>query len=225
VRSATGHLVETVPTALGEVHAVLVSPADGAQLEAHDLNPSQLRSWGAALARLHHGSDNTGIALPTAFTELTGGVFGGDAPLAAAVARLTDRLADLPRDPARFGTVHGDFEPDNLVWRGDAVTAFDFDEAARSWFVADIAAAVRNLDEGSPAFAEFVAGYPQLGPLDEADLRHLPPFTALRAATDLVRLPSVLDAGTAPGDPDWLVALHGHVERHLRRQRATVLLP
>ena len=62
-----------------------------------------------------------------------------DPALVAAVRRLGDRLSELPRDPSCYGMIHGDFELDNLAWVDDTPTSFDFDDAARSWFVADVA--------------------------------------------------------------------------------------
>jgi Ser/Thr protein kinase RdoA (MazF antagonist) len=62
-----------------------------------------------------------------------------DRQLATALGVLLDRLSRLPTDSDRFGATHGDFELDNLAWTGDRPTAFDFDEAARSWYLADIA--------------------------------------------------------------------------------------
>lgn len=226
-RSSTGNLVETVGTPLGAMHAMLVRPADGIQLDLDDLTPAHAREWGAALARLHHENapQPRAVRLPAAFEQLDPSAFADDPPLAAAVRRLTDHLGRLPRDAARFGVVHGDFELDNLAWRNGTPTAYDFDEAAHSWFVADIAHAVRDLDPlpADPRFANFLAGYRQFGPLEDTDLALLPLFSALHAATALVRLRPVLDAGTAQSDPAWLARLRNRIDQHLQRQRATVL--
>lgn len=222
VRSSTGNLVETVATPLGDMHATLVLPADGVQVDVEELTSERARAWGAALARLHHARLPTRIRLPIAFGELDRVTFGGDPPLAAAVRRLTDRARRLPRGPERFGLVHGDFELDNLAWRGDTPTAYDFDEAAYSWFVADIGRAVRDLDL-TPLFEAFLAGYRTVGPLQDGDLEWLPLFSALHAARELARLQPVLDAGTLPDSPAWLVRLRNRLENHLLRQRELVL--
>ena len=92
--------------------------------------------------------------------------------------------------------MHGDFELDNLGWIGGSAVAYDFDEAARSWFVADIACAVRDLallpartprSSEVELFAAFLNGYRQVRPLPEADLSHMPLFTAAHAACSTVR--------------------------------------
>jgi Ser/Thr protein kinase RdoA (MazF antagonist) len=239
VPSASGALVETVATPLGDMHAIVVGAAEGEQVDVDGLTTARARAWGAALARLHHAGGAAVAGLPVAFSELSKwaapAAFADDQPLAAAVGRLGARIGELPRDPVRFGVVHGDFELDNLAWRGEEPTVFDFDEAAPSWFVADVAYAVRDLDPPpsrtpsageAPLFGAFLAGYRDVGPLDEGDLALLPLFHAAHAAVALVRLASVVAPGhdgIAGADPGWLVTLRGRLDLYLRRQRAIVL--
>lgn len=253
IPSNDGDLVTIVPTPLGAMHAMAVAPAAGSVIDAGDLTERRARTWGAALATVHHGhsvSPASLATLPARFDQLTpaaercfdparrpagdpaGDSFAGDPPLSAAVRELTGRLAALPRHPGSFGLVHGDFELDNLAWHGDTVTAFDFDDAARSWFVADIAKAVIDLAPvpartprpgEAPLFAAFLAGYRDVGPLDDADLAHLPLFTALNAAVTLARLSTALDAGTSAADPGWLVRLRERLDEHAQQLRTDVL--
>jgi len=207
VPSLRGRLVETVDVpGHGRVHAMLVRAAPGEQIDVEELTPGRARAWGAGLARLHRdGPSGPGRDW---FSELSG-------PLAA-------RLGTLPRDASRYGFVHGDYELDNLAWVGDRLTAYDLDEAGRSWFVADIAAAVRDLGPG-PAFDAFLAGYREVRPLPDGDLSLLPVFVAARAAAWLVRLPAVLDRVESDGpEPDWLVRLRHRLVAHADRQRALV---
>jgi Ser/Thr protein kinase RdoA (MazF antagonist) len=147
VATVSGALTVTVPTRIGVMHAVLVEAAPGAEADIGGLAPARARRWGQALARLH--SDATGLSggLSEAFGELpdAGGLFAGDTPLVEATLTLTGWMGGLPRDRHHWGVVHGDFELDNLAWAGDRPTAYDFDEAAVSWFAADVAAAVRDL--------------------------------------------------------------------------------
>jgi Ser/Thr protein kinase RdoA (MazF antagonist) len=79
---------------------------------------------------------------------------------------------------------------------GDRSIAYDFDEAAVSWFAADIACAVRDLTDpaGHPAgehrarLDAFMAGYRSRRPLDDQELGRLPLFAGLYAAASLVRI-------------------------------------
>jgi Ser/Thr protein kinase RdoA (MazF antagonist) len=231
--SGTGSLVETPATPLGAMHAMVVTAAPGEQIEADALTPARAARWGAALAGLHRGGAALDARLPEPYAELSrvAELFHDDPQFAAAAKDVGARLGDLPRDPDRFGIVHGDFELDNLCWDGDTAVAFDFDEAARSWFAADIASAVRDLAPvpartprpgEADLFRAFLAGYRKVHPLPEADLAHLPLFAAAHAACSAVRVRSALDAGQAD-DPQWLHALRGKLEHYIARRRASVL--
>jgi Ser/Thr protein kinase RdoA (MazF antagonist) len=233
VPATSGALVETVPTPLGTYHAMVVKAAPGGQIDVDGLTPTRASQWGQALARLHRDDCGTGVALPAPFLELArvAEVFPDDPSLVVAADSLAQRLTALPRDDGRFGTVHGDFELDNLCWDGDAVVAYDFDEAARSWFVADIAYAVRDLAPvpartprpgEADLFAAFLAGYRSEHPLPEPDLAHLPLFAAAQATCSAVRAQVALDAGDA-GDPPWLVQLRGKLRRYVSQQRDTAV--
>jgi Ser/Thr protein kinase RdoA (MazF antagonist) len=216
VPARTGALTATVPTALGPMHAMVVEAAPGEDLDVEDLTEDRARDWGRALAALHEAAAGLDTGLPTAFAELAEipDRFADDPELRKAAVSLSGRLADLPRDQIRFGVVHGDFELDNLAWDADRLTAFDFDEAAASWYAADIAFALRDLTgptgdsavEHRNMFQAFIAGYRGVRPLDDADLANLPLFAGVHAACSLVRITRALDA-TGDNDPEWMAAL------------------
>ena len=217
--SVDGQLLEAVETPRGHVHAMLISEAPGESIDPRDLSRAQAENWGAALARLHRDSEElVSDDLPTGFADLTHAetTLSADEPLTEAVARLRASLERVPRD----GAIHGDFELDNLAWLGNTPTAFDFDDAARSWYVADIASALR--DPASPV-AEFLAGYRSVRQLTDADLAHVPLFTAAQAACWLIRLPTIVDRDPSPDDPPWLTTLRTKLYEHGRRQRSIVL--
>jgi Ser/Thr protein kinase RdoA (MazF antagonist) len=229
IPSGSGALVETVATSLGDVHAMAVAAAPGEQIDADALTTTRAAQWGAALARLHRDGGDTGARLPGPFPELhlVATVFPNDPVLASATDRIRRDLDVLARDDDRFGTVHGDFELDNLSWDTDTVVAYDFDEAARSWYVADIAYAVRDLAPtraGTPRpgeaelFAAFLTGYRQIRPLPAPHLAHLSLFTAAHAACSAVRAWSAIDAGQ-PDDPPWLDRLRANLRHYTGEQR------
>ena len=82
------------------------------------------------MAQFHHSA--TGAALP-------------DVPDLAALTSpvCADELAGLPMTPDVFGTLHGDPEPDNVVWSEGGPALIDLDDVRRGWFAADIAFALR----------------------------------------------------------------------------------
>lgn len=233
IKSLSGGLVETVHTGLGPMHAMLVEAVVGEQLDVEDISTPHARAWGAALARLHHDSAGLGERLPQAVAWLRQlpELCSDDPVLAAAVAGLAALLEDLPRDPAGFGIVHGDFELDNMGWSGLQLTAYDFDEAGWSWYAGDIAYAVRDLTDatGIPTSAHvalfdgFIGGYRTVRPLDQADVDRLPLFSALNAARDIASIRRAMDVTDLTGAPAWQVRLSNSLEQAARLKRRIIL--
>lgn len=110
-----------------------------------------------------------------------------------------DRLAEFGTDPDRFGLVHGDFLPENVLVAhsdgdrdgdsdgpGERVTLLDFDDCGQGWFLFDVATALA-MPSLRPDFADlrdgFVGGYRTQRPLADSELEWLDLFLALRAAT------------------------------------------
>jgi Ser/Thr protein kinase RdoA (MazF antagonist) len=229
VAAESGALTVTVTTGLGVMHAMVVEPAPGAEADVGTLTASQARHWGRALARLHRDAAGLGAGLPASFGELAdvGELFTDDAELVEATTRLTDVMGELPRRGDRWGVVHGDFELDNMAWEEGGPIAYDFDEAALSWYAADVAFAVRDLTDhtGRPAaahrarFDAFLDGYRGVRPFDDEDLGRLPLFAGLHAAASLVRITRGLGE-PARQEPGWLSELRADLTdmAHAHRQ-------
>ena len=201
VISARGRLTETVETALGAMHAMLLTAAPGEPIDVDALTGEQAMAWGAALARLH----DTGLPAPPSdlFAELSE---LDDRELAAS---LQAQLAEVPHDD--IGLVHGDFELDNLSWSDGLPTAFDFDEATVSWFAADVAIAVRDIAPRPVMLEAFLTGYRRIRPLDTTHLRL---FARAQAACSIVRAQWALE-----GAGDVLPKLQARLRQHIDRQR------
>jgi len=240
IATDSGALVETVATSLGPVHAMVVRQAPGEQIDADALDARRASAWGAALARLHRDGGQTAVGanLPGPFAQLdpkpapATQAFAGDPDLADAAEKIARRLEELPRGPDVFGVVHGDFELDNLCWTDDRPVAYDFDEAARSWFVADLAHATRDLAPLPPRtprpdeadlFAAFLSGYRQVHALAEAQLAWLPLFVAAHAACSVVRVRAALGE-QEPDEPPWQVRLRRKLIEYADRQRRIALI-
>lgn len=228
VPTETGSLTATVPTELGTMHAVVVEAAAGHEIDADDLTDDLAHEWGRALALVHDGAADIDVDLPDAFAELAEvpGRFAEDPALVKAAARLADRLARLPRDRSQFGVVHGDFELDNLAWDAGRATAFDFDEAAQSWYAADIAYALRDLTgpDGEPdptrrhLVHAFITGYRGVRAFDDSDLANLRLFAGAHAACSAVRIARALDSSGA-AEPEWRAELRADLTVMAKAQR------
>jgi Ser/Thr protein kinase RdoA (MazF antagonist) len=232
VAAGSGALTGTVPTPIGAMHAMMAEAAPGEEADIAGLTVPRARGWGQALARLHRDATGLGTGLGEAFGELPGvaDLFADDTALVKATLALSGWMGSLPRDEHHWGVVHGDFELDNLAWAGDRPVAYDFDEAARSWFAADLASAVRDLadptgraaGEHRDRFGAFIAGYRGLRRLDDQDLGRLPLFAGLHAAAWMVRIRRALGE-PGRGEPDWLAGLRGKLTGKARVHRQLVI--
>jgi Ser/Thr protein kinase RdoA (MazF antagonist) len=232
VATESGALTVTVPTRIGVMHAMMVEAAPGDEIDLAGLTELRARCWGQALARLHRDAAGRGAGLGESFGELPGAarLFAGDTALVEATLTLAGWMRRLPRDRSHRGVVHGDFELDNLAWTGTRPVAYDFDEAAVSWFAADIAYALRDLagptgqvaGEHRARFDAFIAGYRSLRPLDDQDLGRLPLFAGLQAAACIVRITRALGR-PGRGEPGWLADLRDKLTRQARAHRQLVI--
>ncbi len=238
--SDAGNLVETVTTSLGPMHATLVAQAPGSSLDADDLTPAQARAWGSALARLHRDGTPAagGLDLPDGRLRVAHALdqADGDPGLAPAVPILRRRLDSLSAAAGDVGLVHGDFELDNIAWDGDVATAYDWDEAERSWFAADIAYAVRDLMPDARSWADppnsllqaFLTGYRAELPASRVGRDQLMLFTAVNAVRSVQRLRPVLEedpsagADLVVGTGESAIPLRQRLERYDAQQRSLV---
>ncbi|WP_232789941.1 phosphotransferase enzyme family protein [Streptomyces jeddahensis] len=232
VAAESGALTVTVATGLGAMHAMVVEPAPGEEVDITELSESQAWHWGQALAHVHRDAAGLDAGLPESFGELPaiGELFAHDTALVEATARLADLMSDLPRGQDRWGVVHGDFELDNMAWEDGRPVAYDFDEAALSWYAADIAYAVRDLTDhtGQPTtehrarFDAFLAGYRSVRPFGDEDVGRLPLFAGLHAATSLVRITRALGEPDQ-AEPEWLTELRNDMTDMARTHRKLVI--
>ncbi len=116
--------------------------------------------------------------------------------LQPAERRLLERLrgaldAELRRFGTaadRFGLIHADLVPENVLVDGDRVRVIDFDDAGFGWHLFEIATSlyfIRRESFYEIARDAFVAGYRRQRPLPDEHLALLPAFLAARGTTYL----------------------------------------
>jgi Ser/Thr protein kinase RdoA (MazF antagonist) len=97
-------------------------------------------------------------------------------------------LAALPQDRDRYGLIHADFCPENLLVDGSRIRLLDFDDAGFGWHLFEIATSL-YFHSAEPHFPQLeramLAGYRSVRPLPESESARLPLFYALRASTYL----------------------------------------
>jgi Ser/Thr protein kinase RdoA (MazF antagonist) len=97
--------------------------------------------------------------------------------------RLRDRLAAWGKARERYGVIHSDLMPDNLILTDDGVRLIDFDDAGFGWYLYDPASALlpyygSDLYDG--LLQSWLSGYRSQRPLSDEELRALPGFLLLR---------------------------------------------
>ena len=112
---------------------------------------------------------------------------GLDAELQAIFQQTVDvidhRLRAYGKGPGRFGLVHADMRPANLLVLGDDVRAIDFDDCGHGWFMYDFATTISFIEDHPmvPAWrAAWLEGYRSVAALDDEDEAELDTFVMLR---------------------------------------------
>jgi Ser/Thr protein kinase RdoA (MazF antagonist) len=103
--------------------------------------------------------------------------------IAAVRARLEKTFGELGEGKEAWGLIHADLHPGNLLFRGGAVGAIDFDDCGWGCCLYDLAVILSGL-RGRPRFPELrgalLRGYCQVRGLPAAHERHLETFMAGR---------------------------------------------
>jgi Ser/Thr protein kinase RdoA (MazF antagonist) len=102
--------------------------------------------------------------------------------------RVASDLRDFGRTADRFGLIHADLVPENVMVDGACMRIIDFDDAGYGWHLFEIATSlyfIRREPYYENARDALVAGYRRHRELSDAHLALLPMFLAARATTYL----------------------------------------
>lgn len=103
-------------------------------------------------------------------------------------ARLIQDLAQFGKTSDRFGLIHADLIPENILIDGDRLRIIDFDDAGFGWHMFEIATSlyfIRRERLYETARDALIAGYRRHRTLPDEHLRLLPMFLAARGTTYL----------------------------------------
>jgi len=198
VRSESGELVEAIADGQGGTFLVTAFVKAQGQPPWDLWTPALYRSYGQLLGSMHHLAQHYQPAEPAwrrpAWDDDIMEFVDRYLPAGEAVAKqiyraLCDYFRTLPQDSASYGLIHQDAHGSNfLVDQAGAITLFDFDECAYSWYINDIAIVlfyiVMDADDW-PAFTlefmtHFLQGYRQAHRLDPRWLHEIPHFLKAR---------------------------------------------
>jgi Ser/Thr protein kinase RdoA (MazF antagonist) len=108
--------------------------------------------------------------------------------LLRARAKIADELAAFGTSPDRYGLIHADLVPENLLIDGKRVQVIDFDDAGFGWHLFELATSLYFLtgDAAYPIAREaLIRGYRSERELPDEVLKRLPLFLAVRGTTYL----------------------------------------
>jgi Ser/Thr protein kinase RdoA (MazF antagonist) len=97
-------------------------------------------------------------------------------------------LEAIGKTPDRYGLIHADLIPENLLVDGERICVIDFDDAGFGWHLFELATSLYFISGESayPAAREaLVRGYRSERPLPDAAIERLPLFLAARGTTYL----------------------------------------
>jgi Ser/Thr protein kinase RdoA (MazF antagonist) len=179
----------TIDGVPGSRRAVVLRWVEGRR-RAGSLTTADARRMGVCMARLHSfargWSAPAGFARPgwdperwvgaasplwargmTVYTEAELAVF------AAAARRCRREVRALGETPEAIGMIHADFAPSNVIFRGGAAHAIDFEECGWGYYQFDIAVALTALADygarGDQLQAAFLDGYRRESPSPAGD--------------------------------------------------------
>ncbi|MBC9927425.1 MULTISPECIES: phosphotransferase enzyme family protein [unclassified Leucobacter] len=155
-----------------------------------ELDPDDFAELGGLAARAHAAAERSGFTLgvprqnwdaaglvgehpvwgdPLRLPELAGQDL---ADVEAAIARVAEVLAAYGQRPERYGPIHSDLTPENILRTDAGLVLIDFDDFAEGWHLFDLATAIYFFTP-HPRYDEYrdalFAGYEAIRPLDDAD--------------------------------------------------------
>lgn len=102
--------------------------------------------------------------------------------------QLVKTLGGYGKGPDRFGLIHADLVPENILVDGERLRVIDFDDAGFGWHLFEIATSlyfIRREACYETARDALIAAYRRLRPLPDEHLQLLPAFLAARGTTYL----------------------------------------
>ncbi len=153
---------------------------------------NQAVGWQRPMGFRRHAWDAAGLIgeqpLWGRFWELAALTPGQKDLLDRARALIAGGLAAYGMKPERYGLIHADLVPENLLIDGNRVQVIDFDDAGFGWHLFELATSLYFITGESiyPAARDaLIRGYRSERPLAEDELDWLPLFLAARGTTYL----------------------------------------
>ena len=127
---------------------------------------------------------------------------------------LRERLGQWGKGADRYGLIHADLMPENLIVADDGVRLIDFDDCGFGWYLYDPASALLfyyGQDFYPDLLNAWAAGYRSVRPLADEEINELPTFLLLRCFYGLGWLHTRRNSDAAQLFIEPLIALTGAI--------------
>ncbi len=229
VPSNSNKFIEEACTEYGTFFMSVFEKVHGRQRDIRELDQNGFFVWGKALGSLHRVCrdipKHIGILRPShegLFESLARDYPSEDETELKEIEHIRRWMKGLDKDKNNYGMIHYDFELDNIIWNNKTPYIIDFDDSIYSWYVADIAYALRDLtDEGEKLnisdtrFCRFIDGYKSECDISNKELEQLPGFYRLHHFISYKIIERSLDLETGEDNPEWMNRL---IEKLMRKK-------
>lgn len=153
---------------------------------------NQTAAWLHPMGFCRHAWDTAGLVGERPFWgrfwELAALTQGQRRLLVRARTKIAVELATYGTHPDRYGLIHADLVPENLLLNGNRIQVIDFDDAGFGWHLFELATSLYFITGDSiypTARDALIRGYRSERRLSEEALQRLPLFLAARGTTYL----------------------------------------
>lgn len=219
ILSKNNKYIETTKTKYGVFYSSVFERIIGTQKEIDGLEDGDFTTWGKELGKIHKATKQLPFNImrkshKELFYELI-----LECPCKNEIEKkekieLEKWINGLTINKSNYGLIHYDFELDNMLWTDKGLYIIDFDDAIYSWYVADIAYALRDLfDQGrefnpdNEMFKKFMAGYKSETDITDEELELLPGFYRFHNFISYKKLMKSIDVPFSGNNPEWLKTL------------------
>jgi Ser/Thr protein kinase RdoA (MazF antagonist) len=142
---------------------------------------------------------------------------------------LWRELNEFGTSADRYGLIHADLVPENILVDGDSLQVIDFDDAGFGWHLFELATSLYFIHR-DPVYVEsrdaLIEGYRQVRPLPDEHLGLLPMFLAARGSTYLGWVHTRRGEPTAQEiTPQLIEVAAAAAEDYLGKEKAKTCLP
>ncbi|MCZ6721834.1 MAG: phosphotransferase [Proteobacteria bacterium] len=174
----------------------------------------QATNWPRPDGFERHTWDEMGLlgenALWGRFTDLEALSGEQRALLIRARDRALERLIRFGKTPDRYGLIHADLMPENILIDGDEVRVIDFDDSGFGWHLYDLATALYfhlEADYLEAIRESWLSGYGAVTPLPERHIEEIDTLVLARALVCLGWVHTRRETRNAIELTDWLIDL------------------